>query len=322
LELLAENKIESCNLSFEDIFRLKPTHRVLQHFSDHFGFSIEELEWKYQKDLISKIVEKSFDPLVAKISSVLSFYDCDIVLLSGRPTSLKPLTDLFLKYYAIHPNRLITLDEYRVGTWYPFQNGEGFFNDAKSIVAVGAMIGNFASTRGGLNGFSLNLNALALKMSPTTNYFSTTERGDAIIGPELGMADFVVSQFPNKLWTRQLNSQAYPTRSFYRIDFNKLKLREMFINKQDDAFDESKNKQLIHDEVQKEIENLQRLSPFKIKLTRANFIEDREKIEIVSIADRNNNEVMNQKFSLQVQSMSEDEEFWLDSGEFQNINIV
>ena len=322
LELLAENKIESCSLSFKDIFRLKPTQRVLQHFSDHFGFSLEELEWKYQKELISKIVEKSFDPLVAKISSVLSFYDCDIVLLSGRPTALKPLTDLFLKYYAIHPNRLITLDEYRVGTWYPFQNGEGFFNDAKSIVAVGAMIGNFASTRGGLNGFTLNLDALASKMTPTTNYFSTTEKGEAIISPEHGMADFVVSQFPNKLWTRQLNSQAYPTRSFYRIDFNKLKLREMFINKQPDEFDESTSKQLIHDEVQKEIENLQRLSPFKIKLMRTNFIEDREKIEIASITDRNNNEVMVQKFSLQVQSMSEDEEFWLDSGEFQNINIV
>jgi len=101
-----------------------------------------------------------------------------------------------------------------------------------------------------------------------------------------------------------------------------LKLREMFINKQPDEFDESTSKQLIHDEVQKEIENLQRLSPFKIKLMRTNFIEDREKIEIASITDRNNNEVMVQKFSLQVQSMSEDEEFWLDSGEFQNINIV
>jgi hypothetical protein len=322
LELLGENKIDSCVLGFKDIFRLNPTQRVLQHFSDHFGFSIEEVDWKFNKEYISKVVEKTFDPLIAKISAVLSFYDCDIVLLSGRPTSLKPLTDLFLKYYAINPNRLITLDDYRVGNWYPFQDGKGFFRDAKSIVAVGAMIGNFASTRGGLNGFTLNLDELASKMSPTTNYFSTTEQGVAMITPELGTADYIVSQFPNKLWTRQLNSLQYPTRPFYKIGFNKFKIREMFINKQNLDFVVNSNKKLIHDAIEREIENLQKLAPYKIKLTRINFTEDREKLEIESILDRNNNEVQLQKFSLQVQSMSEDEEFWLDSGEFQNINIV
>ncbi len=71
---------------------------------------------------------------------------------------------MFLKYYAVSPNRLITLNNYRIGTWYPFQNGKGYFKDAKSIVAVGAMIGNYASARGSLNGFSLDLSELKEKL--------------------------------------------------------------------------------------------------------------------------------------------------------------
>ncbi len=97
------------------------------------------------------------------------------MLLSGSPTSLKPLSDLFLKYYAVSPNRLVTLNNYRIGIWYPFQNGEGYFKDAKSIVAVGAMIGNYASTRGSLDGFSLDLSELIKKMRPTTDYFAKSE---------------------------------------------------------------------------------------------------------------------------------------------------
>jgi hypothetical protein len=141
LELLRENKVEKATLTFDDIFTYnKPTDRVLEHFAKHFGFSIMDLQWHYDKEIISKIVESTFDTLVGKISTVLSYYGCDIVLLTGRPTSLKPLSDLFLKYYAVSPNRLVTLNNYRIGTWYPFQNGKGYFNDAKSIVAVGSMM--------------------------------------------------------------------------------------------------------------------------------------------------------------------------------------
>ncbi|MDR0969257.1 MAG: virulence factor SrfB [Lentimicrobiaceae bacterium] len=123
LELLNEDKIEKATLTFDDMFaNNKPTDRVLEHFSKHFGFSVKDIQWHYDKETISKIVVSTFDTLVGKIATELSYYGCDIVLLSGRPTSLKPLSDLFLKYYAVSPNRLITLNSYRIGTWYPFQD--------------------------------------------------------------------------------------------------------------------------------------------------------------------------------------------------------
>ena len=49
--------------------------------------------------------------------------------------------------------------------------------------------------------------------------------------------------------------------------------------------------------------------------------EDIERLNLVEITDKNGNLLKTQFFSLQVQSMSEIENFWLDSGIFSlNIN--
>lgn len=319
LELLGDNVIEKANLSFDDVFPvIKPSERVMSHFQQHFGFTLNSIEWTYDKAIISKIIESTFDKLIGKISTVLSYYGCDIVLLSGRPTSLKPLSDLFLKHYAVPPNRLITLNNYRIGTWYPFQNGLGYLKDAKSIVAVGAMIGDFASTRGGLDGFYLDLSVLRKKMLPTTDYFSLSEKGNSFISPSENSASIEISQLPIRIWTRQLNTPSYPSRPFYLLDFNLCKIEELCIDKND--FKEN-DKHLIKASVNKELERLRRLGPFKIKIERESFQEDKEALRIESVMDCNGDELSTRYFSLVIQSMGEGESYWLDSGSFSNLNF-
>ena len=238
------------------------------------------------------------------------------MLLSGRPTSLKPLSDLFLKYYAVSPNRLITLNDYRIGTWYPFQNGKGYFNDSKSIVAVGAMIGNYAATRGSLNGCSLDLAELCKKMLPTTEYFAISEKGDPFITPQINQAPILISQLPVRIWSRQLNSKQYPSRAFYRLDFNKDKIEERVINRLGLNGDD---KQQINVALDRELERLRRLMPYKFTIVRENYPRDKETLKIVKVEDKNQEELPVSSFSLQIQSMSETENYWLDSGEFQNL---
>ncbi|GAP71390.1 hypothetical protein SAMD00024442_11_54 [Candidatus Symbiothrix dinenymphae] len=320
LELLNENKEERATLTFDAIFaNNRPTDRLLEYFEKHFGFKVETLQWNYDKEVVSKIVEQTFDTLAGKISTVLSYYGCDIVLLSGRPTSLKPLSDLFLKYYAVSPNRLITLNNYRIGTWYPFQNGKGYFKDAKSIVAVGAMIGNYAATRGSLDGFSLNLSELMKKMLPTTEYFAKAENDKPLISPEMNNAAIEVSQLPLRIWTRQLNSPSYPTRPFFILDFNEDKIADRMQGK---LGLEDEEKQQIKDAVDREHERLRRLTPLKFHILRERYPEDKETLKIESVEDRNHEDLPAAYFSLQVQSMSEAESYWLDSGEFINLNIT
>lgn len=328
LELLKENK-EDLILAYSDIFGSNPpTQYVLQHFKDSFGFDLSDLQWTYKKKVVSIIVEKTFDSLIGKISSLLSYYDCDIVLLSGRPTSLKCLTDIFLKYYAISPNRLKTMNDYRVGRWYPedkrfkYIDGNGNFLNPKSIVTTGAMIGYLAGN-GGFNGFSLNLSELKRKLLPTTHYFGklneeTLTYINTIITPDNNHAIIEISSLPLRIGVRQLDISAYPSRPFFTLDYNIDKIEDRVLGRLGDNPPPPIN--LVQQEFQKEKDKIRLGMPLKITLSR-NINEDIERLILEEVADRDGNTLNKNFFSLQVQSMSEVENFWLDSGIFSlNIN--
>ena len=327
LQLLNENIVDNISFTYEEMFAdNKPTERVLEHFETHFGFSIRDIIWSYDKNKVSEIIIKTFgnkdersdNSLVGKISAILSYYGCDIVLLSGRPTSLIPLSDLFLDHLPVLPNRLITLNNYRIGTWYPFQDGKGYFKEAKSIVAVGAMIGNYASTRGSLDGFSLNLSELINTMKPTTEYFAKTENDKAFISPLVNKSSIIVSQLPMRIWTRQLDTFSYPTRPFYMLRFNEDRIKEKMINKYDIAKNDDK---MVTDAMNGEIQRVRSLAPFDFSIVRENYSEDKELLTIESVKDRNGEDLPINYFLLSVQSMSEAEDYWLDSGAFVNLDI-
>lgn len=318
LKLLNENKIEKAQISFDDIFPgNKPSERVLNHFKEHFSFGFESINWNYDKSILSEIVQSKFEGLVGKISSLLSYYNCDIVLLSGRPSSLKPIADLFLKYFAVSPNRLITLNDYRIGTWYPFQNGKGYFKDAKSIVAVGAMIGNYASTRGNLEGFTLDFSDLQKKLLPTTEYICLNEKGAPFITPTVNNSTIQIVQLPIRFWTRQLDTPSYPTRPFYMLDFNRGMISDKFTAK----YGTDVNEPFIRNSVEKEIERVYKLCPLKIQIVREDYRNDKEALKIESVQDKNGDDLPIVYFSLKIQSMNESDTYWLDTGSFSNLNI-
>jgi hypothetical protein len=326
LELLKENKVESKILSFGDIFGTNlPTSSVLNHFKQHFGFELESLQWQYEQKVVAAIVEKTFNSLTGKISSLLSYHDCDIVLLSGRPTSLKPLTDLFLKHYAISPSRLKSMNDYRVGRWYPedqrhkFIDGNGKFINPKSIITTGAMIGHIADN-GGMNGFSLNLKELKEKLLPNTHYFGRLNEQlsftETIISPEVNLVTVEVVSLPFRIGVRQLDTAAYPSRPFYTFDFDEYAIEDRIKGRLDDENDHN----AVQVGVNAEKAKIKRKMPLRVTIER-DTTEDIELLRIGGIEDNEGNSLSPKFFSLQVQSMSELENFWLDSGIFSlNIN--
>ncbi|GHV19838.1 virulence factor [Bacteroidia bacterium] len=324
LELLKQNSDDKI-LSYGDIFGINPpTQSVLQHFQNSFGFDFTSVQWIYKKKMVADIVEKTFDSLIGKISSLLSYYACDIVLLSGRPTSLKPLTDLFLKYYAISPNRLKSMNDYRVGRWYPedkrypYIDGNGKFLNPKSIITTGAMIGHLAEN--GLNGFSLNLSELKAKLLPTTFYFGklneeTLEYLGTMISPDNNHTTVQVTSLPFRIGVRQLDMKAYPSRPFYTLDYNDYKIEDRVRGRLDDAPTQNEVEQGIRAEKEK----IRRGIPLNVTIER-DVNDDIEKLNLVEITDKEGNTLNAKFFNLQVQSMSEVENFWLDSGIF-SINL-
>src|SRR5690606_18328519 len=290
LELLRNNSVDTA-LSFEDIFKNNyPADAVLQHFKEHFGFGIEEITWNYRQHIVASIVEKTFDTMVGKISALFSKYECDIVLLSGRPSSLKPLTDLFLKYYAVAPNRLRTMHNYRVGHWYPqdkrhkFIDGDGYFTNPKSVVTTGAMIGHLAS-KGNLNGFLLNLGELAEKLEPTTEYFgilntNIMDFSNTFITPDKNYVDIEIASLPIHIGSKQIDVHAYPGKSFYLLDFNGWEIEDKVRGRMD--YEDAENVNLVNRAMEREMDILRSKLPFTFRIERE-YREDKELLKIESV---------------------------------------
>ena len=291
---------KSILLKYEDFFdELQPADFILQHFTKHFSlesngkvyvdFDFKKIVWNFDVERISQIVVSKIEPLMKQLAIVLNTYNCDIVLLAGKPMSLKPITDLFLKYYPTSPNRLIRLNDYRVGEWYPFADGLGYFKDQKSLVAVGAMIG-YMSSNGGINGFHMDMSHLKKDMVSTANYMGlynvvNQKVAEAILSPEQNSATFEVHGFPLFIGCKQLVSQFYQARPIFSLD--------------------------LADDVELSTISL----PLRVSVVR-NYSQDKEVLKIVSAIDATGKPVSMQKLRFGVQSLASDGAYWLDKGEF------
>lgn len=322
---LTRLKIDKRDLQWDDIFHNQdqPNKDLLDSFFKHFGFRIEEQVWQYDIALTTRIINNVMDGLLKKISVALSEYGCDIVLLAGRPCSLKPVEDIFLKYYPVDPNRLKVLNEYRVGRWYPFQDGNGFFENQKSVVAVGALVGYICSELGGYKGMSLNLGELGQKMLPTTNYIGLMSNAasmlipnkDILLDPKNGSTTFDVPSIPIRLGCRQLDTESYPARSLFTLDFDDDAIREGVKNELLQKHLPIDNLALIQDAVDSRKMRIRQNMPVKLEIER-DYETDRENVVVTDVTDRNDTKLPKKYLSLQIKSLNESDTFWLDNGEF------
>ena len=217
------------------------------------------------------------------------------------------------------------MNDYRVGKWYPqdrrykFIDGNGKFINPKSIITTGAMIANIACN-GGFNGFSLDLVDLKQKLLPNTNYFGKLnehfEYHETIISPENNRKIIEISSLPFKIGVRQLDVNSYPSRPFYIFDFNELKLEDRIKGRLSDDQDINS----VQRAIALEKEKIKSKMPLRVTISR-DITEDLELLHFEDVLDKNGESLTSNFFTLQVQSMSEVDDFWLDSGIFSlNIN--
>lgn len=285
LELLKQGRPTKVYTYDEIFIKDKPADYLLNHFEYHFGFRFETLTWRYNPEVVGNIVRDTMESLMKVLSVVMHAYNCDILVLSGRPTNLKPLTDLFLKYIPTPPNRLVLLNQYRVGRWFPLSTQEGYFQESqKAVVAVGAEVGMLASTVG-FNGLVLDFTELSKKMLSTARYIglfddNLQEVALPLMTPQNSSATLKnVSVFPCYLGCKQFDSPKYPARPLYAI-YNNSDVAQLNIS-------------------------LQR-----------NYHEDRELLVMDDVTDNEGNEVNMNTVDLRLQTIAKDGQFWMDKGAF------
>ena len=268
--------------SYDEIFvGNKPAKYLLDYFAEHFGFRFEELQWRFEPAAVADVVKSTLEPLMKQLAIVLYAHKCDIIVLAGRPTSLDAITELFVKYVPTSPDKLIRLNEYHVGNWFPTATGEGYFYDQKSIVAVGAMVG-FLATTSGLKGFALDMSVMNKKMESTARYIGCynpvyQQVKDSALTPTRMLATIDVPVFPVFMGCKQFDSPLYQARPLYALY--------------------SKERGL------------------KVTLTR-NYDENREVLAIEDIQNEMGEQMPIETVELVQQSLVDDKRHWLDKGAF------
>lgn len=325
LDMLQKNE-EDKVLTFDDIFKTtRPSQTLLDFFARQMGFRFEELPIKYSRDFMNEIVCKVFEPSMRKWAAIFYSYKCDIVLMAGRPCSLSQLHRLLLRLYSVSPNRLISMNDYRVGSWYPGASDIGHFGDKKSMVAVGALISYLAET-GKLQSLRLNTENLKTKILPTCDYIGLlnpkTGSLTPLLTPEIRRAKMEISGFPIQLGSKQINIGGYPSQLMYVLDFNEDFIRRKAIEgliHQLGLPASAKESDISPDYIINEMDTLKfrtkRSTPLTFAIERE-FNSDKELIKIESVQNSQRDEISPKMFILRLQSWEEDENNWLDSGKF------
>lgn len=271
--------------TYDELFTtIKPANYLLDYFAHHFGFRFEDIMWQYDPYEISDIVQSTMEPLLKQLAEVFYAYNCDVLVLAGRPTSLDAITELFVKYIPVSPHRQIRLNDYRVGQWFPFADGQGYFYDQKAVVAVGAMVG-YQASHTGFNGLSIDFSLMIERMESTANYLGIynsrrQQVETSLLTPNNSSATVELQTFPVFIGCKKYDSSQYQARPLFAI-YNK-----------------------SHEPI------------LRMVLTR-NYIEDKESVVIEEISDNQGNTIPMRDVELIQQSIVNDGKYWLDKGEFE-----
>ncbi len=313
LELIS-NKSKATTVRFEDVFATyPPSESVIAGFEEHFNLDLRTLEWEFNPEFISLEIHKTLEPLLRQIATIMFSFSCDIILLSGRPASLPAIKEIFLKYYAVSPSRLVVLNNSFVGSWYPFSENTGYIKNAKTIVAMGGIVGHYTSTTTGLNNFVVDMSKLRQNLGSTANFIHSKGDDQYIITKTQEQGRITVTNLPKILNVRQIDLENYPTRPLFSIDFNKHRMAES-IKKQFIIEGNPLSDPAIHSIVEDKCAALRARMPFYIELGRS--LDNQEELEILSIMDRNDEEVQEKFIEIHIQSLGTDDKYWLDSGAF------
>jgi len=307
------NKNENISVSFEQIIGKDFKNKeLILYFEKHFGFNFLEIKWKVSPQKINAITSSVFDSLIKQLCLVLNQYQCDYIVLSGKPCSLNSMEELFLKYLAISPNNLINLNKYWIGKWFPFSDENGFVKDPKTMVSVGAIIALMAGKLKKINDLKIDTELIKQKLISTADYIvkSNFSSKEVILSPKKNENTVLINVLPYQFGYAKFISKNYPVSDLYSISIDDKEIsktiKTRYPNKDNSYYEEK-----ISIEKNKIYQNL----PLKITLSRE-IDESKEQLKIESVEDNEGNDKINKYFKLSYQTLDNENGYWLDTCEF------
>ena len=295
---------ENQTLTYTDIFKDKePCKDLLDYFENHFGFNFKDLVWDINSEVIYNISISLFDKLINQMSKVIKSFDADVLVLSGRSFQLNSLHKLFETYQPVLPNRMVNMNNYWIGKWFPFSDDKGFVKDQKSVLSVGSLISLLSAKYNKMGNFRINTEFLKKDLISNANNIGRIEH-DYIQKTTLTETDeestMIITELPHRIGFKKLFSKNYPSRNLYTLDFDK---EEMF-----KKFGDQKK---VDDMIFKIRESM----PLKIEISRE-LDTCKEKLTLIDISDNEDNGLNKSYFKFELNTLKDIKGYWLDDGEF------
>ncbi len=275
----------------------RPNQQLLNYLNKQFRdagakeFDIEAIIWELNGERTNKVVKDVVEKMIGDLSGIIAQYNCDFVLLSGRPSTLPVIKDLFLKFLPVTPDRVIQMGNYRIGTWYPFATETGVIKDPKTSVVVGATVALMAGTLRRLNDFTIDTSLLKQKFESTADYIGEYDTLKAKL-----KSVFLDPDTDNKkidfyghmlLGRRQMPSQEWIAAPMFKLSYATL-----------DAAKNLKDREPLSFDLERDPRNKEKIRPLR------------------NILDNEGKKVPAELLKLKMQTLADENGYWMDTGVF------
>ena len=267
-------------------------------------FNLMEVAIRVSPVALERSIRAVLDPVLADLCEIVHLYNCDLLLLTGRPSAWGAVVRSVLAKLPVPPDRVIPMREYRAGSWYPFADASGRITDPKTTVVVGAIL--CALAEGQLEGFSYD--ASAAHLTSTARFAGELDANGQLLRSKVRFeADVDASgsmemetarpiQFSAPLFVgyRQLEAERWPATRWHLLNFASEAARAGATGK----------------------------TPYAVALrlslaeTRENAPNERDEGEftIMNIVNNRGENVPTSDLVMHLQTLPLDEGYWLDTG--------
>lgn len=285
---------------------------LANYFERHFGFSFIDYKWEISSEKVNGIVQAVFDSLIRQIAVVFNQFQCDYVILSGKPASLSSIEEMFRKYLTVAPKNLINLNTYWLGRWYPFADNNGFIEDPKTIVGVGSIIALMAGKLNKINDLKISTKNLSQKLISTADFIVENEGAakKVLLMPKKNDETISVGKLPYVFGYSKFLSQNYPFSNLYSMQINNKEVEKVVR-----ARYASRDETYIQNQINVEKNSIFQNLPLKVNIVR-DYDESKEELSIQSIEDAEGNDKPVKYLSLNYQTLKNADGYWLDTCEF------
>ena len=144
------------NALFDDIYGSSPYKSPTDMGVNMIGSCISDDDVCRSKVVTNSVITNVMDNVLRIFSEVIAQFNCDVLILGGKPSSLPVIREILLRYMPVKPSGIVCLKGFSVGSWYPFSQRGGGIADPKTTCVMGATVWLYAERLKKLEAVSIN----------------------------------------------------------------------------------------------------------------------------------------------------------------------